>query len=658
MGVCGSQNSKQKNIKIEKKKILRYEDKDLNTERGPEGEIEPTKVKKEEVKKEEKKKQEKKGKSKRKSLIREIREGMIIPIEDEYVKKPKQKLKKKHESEQNDKFIQPKNKKEENKEEINNNKNQFYFICPNCKTRSPHIKNIYLDQNDNQLKVLYRCVCNNINDKEKESPLNMMISKNLPENKCPIHNEETLIYYCKSCKYNICNECLNTNHSDHLIKKQEIMSSEEIENLLKILSKKQIEFDCNCDIAQKQLEKDINEQIKKLNQKKEIYRKQFEHEKEKNKNVFSMIKTLYTDYQKSLSNKTHNSDGQIDTTKLNQLKYFSISDNKNNNNNNNEYFSTNIKNIISNIPNSDVPLQVTYNYNFIHSHPNNIKQYQCIENFYGHIDKIVSLIQLKNEKIVSGSYDNTIKIWNIHNLICEKTINEEGYVLSLLEFSPNMLLSGNSENKINLYNLDLPNNKENIYTFEGHKLWINCITKLNEMFFASGSNDTTIKIWDFKNRKCTSTLIGHKDCILTMILLLNKNLCSGSADTNIKIWSWESSECLFTLTGHEKWVKCLCQLNSGEILSGSDDKTIKFWKNNECVFTLKGHLNSIRSICQINNEKFASGSFDNTIKIWNIKNKICCQTLHEHLSNVIVVIKLKNGNLASCGNDNVIKIWE
>ena len=60
MGVCGSQNSKQKNIKIEKKKILRYEDKDLNTERGPEGEIEPTKVKREEVKKEEKKSKKKK----------------------------------------------------------------------------------------------------------------------------------------------------------------------------------------------------------------------------------------------------------------------------------------------------------------------------------------------------------------------------------------------------------------------------------------------------------------------------------------------------------------------------------------------------------------------------------------------------------------------
>ena len=662
MVVCTAENKKQKNIKIKTKKI-RYEDKELNTERGPEGEIEPTKIIKEEAKKEsDKNKPQKKKTSKRKSLIREIREAMIMPLEEEYIR-PKQKNKKRQQTEHH-KMIDPKIKKEEEVIEIkkeaekleeSKNKNEYYFICPNCKTRSPHIKNIYLDQNDNLLKVLYRCACNN-SEKEKESPLILMISKNIPENKCPIHEDYYLNLYCKTCKINICNKCFEEKHSEHLIKKQENVSSEEIENLLNILNKKQNEFEGSCDNAQKQLEKDINEQIRKLNQKKEDYRQQFQNEKEKNKHVFSMIKTLYTDYQKSLSDKTNKTENN-DAVKLNQLKYFSISDNNNNNNNNEKSFSTNIKSIISNIPNTDIPLQVTYNYNFIHSHPNDIKIYKCIETIYGHVEKIVCLIQLHNEKIVSGSYDNTIKIWNNRNFQCEKTLYENSYVLSLFEFSPNFLLTGNSENKINLYNLEL-NNKELIYSFTGHNLWINCISKLNEMYFASGSNDTTIKIWDYKNRKCTNTLIGHKDCILCMILLNNNQLCSGSADTNIKIWSWENSECLFTLKGHEKWVKCLCQLKTGEILSGSDDKSIKFWKNNECIYTLKGHLNSIRSICQINNEKFASGSFDYTIKIWSIKNKYCLQTLHEHSSNVICVIKLKNGFLASSGNDNVIKIWE
>ena len=129
-----------------------------------------------------------------------------------------------------------------------------------------------------------------------------------------------------------------------------------------------------------------------------------------------MIKTLYTDYQKSLSDKTNKTENN-DAVKLNQLKYFSISDN-NNNNNNEKSFSTNIKNIISNIPNTDVPLQVTYNYNFIHSHPNDSKQYKCIDTIYGHVEKIVCLIQLHNEKLVSGSYDNIIKIWNNRKFQC------------------------------------------------------------------------------------------------------------------------------------------------------------------------------------------------------------------------------------------------
>ena len=310
MGVCTTESNKQKNIKIKSKK-LRYEDKELNTERGPEGEIEPTKIIKEEAKKEsDKNKPQKKKTSKRKSLIREIREGMIMPLEEEYIR-PKQKNKKRQQTEHH-KMIDPKIKKEEEVIEIkkevekleeSKNKNEYYFICPNCKTRSPHIKNIYLDQNDNLLKVLYRCACNN-SEKEKESPLILMISKNIPENKCPIHEDYYLNLYCKTCKINICNKCFEEKHSDHLIKKQENVSSEEIENLLNILNKKQNEFEGSCDIAQKQLEKDINEQIRKLNKKKEDYRQQFENEKEKNKNVFSMIKTLYTDYQKSLSDKT------------------------------------------------------------------------------------------------------------------------------------------------------------------------------------------------------------------------------------------------------------------------------------------------------------------------------------------------------------------
>ena len=94
---------------------------------------------------------------------------------------------------------------------------------------------------------------------------------------------------------------------------------------------------------------------------------------------------------------------------------------------------------------------------------------------------------------------------------------------------------------------------KSLFTFEGHELWINCLVKCDDQYFASCSNDTEIRIWDYRSRSCANVLKDHNDCILSMIKLKDGRLCSGSADLTIKIWNWESGECVKTLTGHKKW---------------------------------------------------------------------------------------------------------
>lgn len=91
--------------------------------------------------------------------------------------------------------------------------------------------------------------------------------------------------------------------------------------------------------------------------------------------------------------------------------------------------------------------------------------------------KIDCAAELHNShSFATGSYDNTIKIWNLQsNLNNNKSIKEEGNVLCLLEFEENMLLSGTNKNNINLWNLL---NLELCYTFKGHKSWVNNLTKL------------------------------------------------------------------------------------------------------------------------------------------------------------------------------------
>ena len=171
--------------------------------------------------------------------------------------------------------------------------------------------------------------------------------------------------------------------------------------------------------------------------------------------------------------------------------------------------------------------------------------FKCLKTLSGHDEKIVCVTELYIGKIATGSYDNTIKIWNLDRYNQEITINEEGNVLCLLEFENDMLLSGTNKNNINLFNLN--NNYNKIFSFKGHQLWVNDLIKLNNIYFASCSNDNDIRIWDYKNRICTNILKGHVDGVLSIILLSDGNLCSGGADLSIKIWDLNTCQCYSTL---------------------------------------------------------------------------------------------------------------
>ena len=457
--------------------------------------------------------------------------------------------------------------------------------------------------------------------------------------------------------------------------------------------------------------------IQKLNEEKINYKKQMELYKDNNLKTFDFLKNLYSRYINHIEEENKNGENinnsginedkdnnsyKNDIMLTNHINNFVIKDT------NNLKLNTNIDEIINQYNEEQKELKLNYDYGFsnkdarstIKSEKNNVNNninnddifnqrikveksintdnlnyinvnFNCTKTLERHKEKIVSLIELNSGRLASGSYDNTIRIWDANYENEDIIIQGKNRVLCLLEFEKNKILCGTSDNVVNLYEINSMN-YEFIYRFIGHTLWVNCLTKINNNYFASASNDTTIKIWDYFNKKCIKTLEGHDDCILSIVLLKEKNyLCSGAADLNIRIWNWEKNKCLYILKGHEKWVKCILELDNGIIISGSDDKTIKIWKDYINIKTLEEHKNSIRSLCQINENFFASGSFDFSIKIWDINTWECIQTLVGHESNIICVISLNNNNqksktlnymkqsllIASCSNDKTIKIW-
>jgi F-box/WD-40 domain protein MET30 len=75
-----------------------------------------------------------------------------------------------------------------------------------------------------------------------------------------------------------------------------------------------------------------------------------------------------------------------------------------------------------------------------------------------------------------------------------------------------------------------------IKTLKGHTNGVTCL-HFRDNILASGSYDTTIKIWDMESREEIRTLRGHTLGV-RCLQFDNKQLVSGSLDCTVRIWDW------------------------------------------------------------------------------------------------------------------------
>ncbi|KAL8687897.1 MAG: hypothetical protein Q9218_006054, partial [Villophora microphyllina] len=173
--------------------------------------------------------------------------------------------------------------------------------------------------------------------------------------------------------------------------------------------------------------------------------------------------------------------------------------------------------------------------------------------------------------------------------------------------------------------------------FKGHSNGVMCL-QFDDNILATGSYDTTIKIWDLKTCEEIRTLEGHESGIRCLQFDESK-LISGSMDHSLKVWNWHTGECLSTLTGHSEGVIGL-HFDSALLASGSVDETIKIWNfEDKSTFILRGHgdwVNAVR--LDTASRTVVSASDDCTAKLWDLETKQCIRTFEGHVGQVQQVL--------------------
>jgi WD40 repeat protein len=127
---------------------------------------------------------------------------------------------------------------------------------------------------------------------------------------------------------------------------------------------------------------------------------------------------------------------------------------------------------------------------------------------------------------------------------------------------------------------ELPPGVKLLRTLEGHESYV-----LGVAFdpagrtLASGSHDSTVKLWEVASGKLLRSLEGHEDAVFSVAFdPAGRTLASGSHDSTVKLWEVASGKLLRTLEGHTSSVHEVAFSVDGRLLaSKSEDRTLRLW---------------------------------------------------------------------------------
>ncbi|KAM6949132.1 uncharacterized protein FYW47_015519 [Aplochiton taeniatus] len=273
----------------------------------------------------------------------------------------------------------------------------------------------------------------------------------------------------------------------------------------------------------------------------------------------------------------------------------------------------------------------------------------------GHDDHVITCLQFSGDIIVSGSDDNTLKVWSALTGQCLRTLSGHSGGVWCSQMTDSVVISGSTDRTLRIWEVLTG---ECVHTLYGHTSTVRCLS-LHGDRVVSGSRDATLRVWDVQSGACLHVLSGHVAAV-RCVQYDGQRVVSGGYDHLVKVWDPQTETCLHTLQGHTNRVYSL-QFDGVTVVSGSLDTSIRVWDvaSGGCVHTLTGHQ-SLTSGMELRDNLLVSGNADSTVKVWDIRTGQCLHTLqgpNKHQS-AVTCLQFCGGLVLSSSDDGTVKLWD
>jgi len=288
----------------------------------------------------------------------------------------------------------------------------------------------------------------------------------------------------------------------------------------------------------------------------------------------------------------------------------------------------------------------------------NVATGRAVATLQGHASWVNALAVLPDGRVVSGSEDETVRVWDVATGRAVTSFQGHTSPVNALAVLPDgRVVSGSSDGTVHVW--DIATGRA-VATLQGHTSSVNALAVLPDGRVVSGSGDGAVRVWDVATGRAVATLQGHTSLVMALAVLPDGRVVSGSGDGTVRVWDVATRRAVATLQGHTSSVDALAVLPDGRVVSGSDDKTLRVWDvlTGRAVATLQGHQSWVMALAVLPDGRVVSGSDDKTVRAWDVATERAVATLQGHTSSVNGVVVLPDGRVVSGSDDKTLRVWD